>query len=136
MAKVLTFVDSGILITAARGQDMALKLRALTLLNEPYREFASSRFVWLEVMPKAVWAKNIPEQKLYEVFFDAVIHWPDDYDAVISLAETEAAAAGLGSLDALHVAAAKLVGADELVTIEKPSKSIYRTQSIKVVPIR
>lgn len=136
MAKVLTFVDSGILITAARGQDLALKLRALTLLNEPNREFASSRFVWLEVMPKAIWAKNLPEQKLYEIFFSAVSHWPNDYDAVIALAETEAATAGLGSLDALHVAAAKLVGAEELVTIEKPLKSIHRAQSIKVVSIR
>lgn len=136
MSKVLTFVDSGILITAARGQDITLKLRALTFLNEPQREFASSRFVWLEVMPKAIWAKNLPEQKLYETFFNAVTHWPNDYDAVISLAETEASAAGLGSLDALHVAAAKFVGADELVTIEKPLKSIHRAQSIKVVSIR
>ncbi len=136
MAKVLTFVDSGILITAARGQDLVLKLRALTLLNEPNREFASSRFVWLEVMPKAIWAKNLPEQKLYEIFFNAVTHWPHNYDAVISLAETEAATAGLGSLDALHIAAAKLIGADELVTIEKPLKSIHRAQSIKVVSIR
>ena len=136
MAKVLTFVDSGILITAARGQDLALKLRALTLLNEHNIAFASSRFVWLEVMPKAIWAKNLPEQKLYEIFFNAVSHWPNDYDAVIALAEMEAATAGLGSLDALHVAAAKLVGAEELVTVEKPLKSIHRAQSIKVVSIR
>jgi len=135
MAKVLTFVDSGILVTAARGQDIALKLRALTVLNDSKREFASSRFVWLEVMPKAIWAKNQIEQNLYEAFFNAVIKWPTDYDPVIALAEKEAAISGLGSLDALHVAAAKLLGADELVTIEKPPKSIHRTQVIKVVSI-
>lgn len=136
MAKVLTFVDSGILITAARGQDMTMKLRALTLLNDPRREFASSRFVWLEVMPKAIWAKNQPEQNLYEAFFNAVTHWPGNYDTVIALAEKEAAAAGLGSLDALHIAAAQLLGADELVTIEKTTKSIHRTQNIKIVSLR
>lgn len=136
MAKVLTFVDSGVLITAARGQDISLKLRALTLLSEAHRGFASSRFVWLEVMPKAVWSKNQAEQNLYESFFNAVTHWPDDYDAVIALAEQEATAAGLGSLDALHIAASRLLGADELVTIEKATKSIHRTQSIKVISLR
>lgn len=136
MTKVLTFVDSGVLITAARGQDISLKLRALTLLTEPHREFASSRFVWLEVMPKAVWSNNLSEQNLYESFFNAVTHWPNDYAAVIALAEQEATAAGLGSLDALHIAAARLLRADELVTIEKATKSIHRTQSIKVISLR
>jgi predicted nucleic acid-binding protein len=136
MAKLLTFVDSGVLITAARSKDIALRARAMSAINDPQRVFASSRFVWLEVMPKAIWINNRFEQSLYETFFNAVSHWPDDNDAVIAQAEKEAAAVGLGSLDALHVAAAVLLGADELVTIEKPGKSIYRTKSIKVVSIR
>ncbi|MEO6726157.1 MAG: nucleic acid-binding protein [Blastocatellia bacterium] len=136
MAKLLTFVDSGVLITAARGPNAALRLQALAVLSDPQRDFASSRFVWLEVMPKAIWVKNQAEQSLYEAFFNSVSRWPSDYDAVIALAETEAAAEGLGGMDALHIAAATLMEVDELVTIEKPEKSIHRTQSIKVVSIR
>jgi len=39
-------------------------------------------------------------------------------------------------MDALHVAAAVLMNADELATIEKPTKSIHRTHSIKIISIR
>ncbi len=136
MTKLLTFVDTGILITAARGQNLSLKLKALAIINDPQREFASSRFVWLETMPKAVWVKNQAERTLYETFFNCVTHWPSDYDAVIARAEKEAPIHGLGGMDALHIAAAVLLGADELATIERPEKSIHRTQSIKVVSIR
>jgi hypothetical protein len=38
-------------------------------------------------------------------------------------------------MDALHVAAAVLVGATEFITNEKPEKSIHRTKSIQVVSI-
>jgi len=128
MATVLAFVDSGVLITAARGQDLILKANALAVLSDPQRVFASSRFVWLETMPKAIWAKNQAEQSLYENFFASVSCWPEDYDAVIARAGKEAIAKGLSSLDALHVAAALLLGADELVTIKKPQKSIHRAK--------
>jgi predicted nucleic acid-binding protein len=40
---------------------------------------------------------------------------------------------GLSAMDALHVAAAYLLGADELVTTERPSKPIYRNGLVKVV---
>jgi len=60
MAKVLTFVDSGVLITAARSKDIAPRARAWSVINDPQRSFASSRYVWLEVMPKAIWIKNKP----------------------------------------------------------------------------
>ncbi|MCI0392427.1 MAG: hypothetical protein MOB07_27160 [Acidobacteria bacterium] len=126
MAQILTFVDSGILIAAARGQDVRLRIKALTLLSDPKRDFASSDFVKLEVLPKAIWARNQAEQRFYESFFNTVSHWPDDNDAVIKQAEAEAGKVGLSGMDALHVAAAILMSADELATIEKPTKSIRR----------
>jgi hypothetical protein len=39
-------------------------------------------------------------------------------------------------MDALHVAAALLLGADEFVTTEKRGKSIYRVDSLRVLHIR
>ena len=136
MPKLVTFVDSSVLITAARGQDIVLRKRALDLLADPNREFAASVFVKLEVMPKALWTRNQLEQQVYEDFFNDVKLWPSDTDAVIAQAQTEAAIYGLGSMDALHIAAAVLLNADEFVTIEKPAKSIHRTKSIKVVSLR
>ena len=136
MAKLITFVDSGVLITAARGQDPLLQARSLSLLDDPLRDFATSAFVRLEVMPKAVWANNRTERLFYESFFSKASYWLDDYAVAIQRAETEANLYGLGSMDALHIAAAVLLNADEFVTIEKPTKSIHRTKSIKVVSLR
>jgi predicted nucleic acid-binding protein len=136
MPKLVTFVDSSVLITAARGQDAVLRKRALDVLADPNREFAASVFVQLEVMPKALWTRNQVEQQVYEDFFNDVKLWPSDTDAVIAQAQKEAAIYGLGSMDALHIAAALLLKADELVTMEKPTKSIHRTKSIKVVSLR
>jgi hypothetical protein len=45
----------------------------------------------------------------------------------------EAAKAGLGAMDALHLAAAYLAGADELITTEKPAKAIHRSSLVRVV---
>jgi predicted nucleic acid-binding protein len=133
MSKIITFVDSGVLITAARSKNAALRAQAVRLLMDTSREFASSPFVQLEVMPKAIWMRNQAERDLYEKFFRQVKHWPSDIEAVIVQAHQEGAIAGLGSMDALHIAAAVLLNADELVTVEQPTKSIYRTKSIKVV---
>ena len=48
------------------------------------------------------------------------------------LARTGAARCGLAAMDALHVAAAFLLKADEFVTTEKLGKPIYRTTLVKV----
>jgi hypothetical protein len=48
-----TFIDTGVLIAAARGQN-DFAARAMAILDDPNREFASSIFVKLEVLPKAM----------------------------------------------------------------------------------
>jgi hypothetical protein len=47
----------------------------------------------------------------------------------------EASTNGVEAMDALHVAAAACVGASELITTEKPSRSIHRARAVKVVTI-
>jgi hypothetical protein len=42
----------------------------------------------------------------------------------------------MAAMDALHVAAAALVGATELITTEKPNKPIHRATSVRVVSIQ
>jgi predicted nucleic acid-binding protein len=42
---------------------------------------------------------------------------------------------GLAAMDALHVAAALSVGAEEFVTREKKTKPMFRVSSLKVVSI-
>ena len=58
---IRTFVDSGVLIYAARAKGL-LAQKALDVLKNPDRVFASSIFVKLEVLPKAIF--NIKQMKL------------------------------------------------------------------------
>lgn len=132
---ICTFIDSGVLIAAARGEGEIAE-RALQILEDNQREFASSLFLKLEVLPKAIYNKRTSEIKFYKEYFNAVSYWATEIDQIIQKADQEASESGLGAMDALHVAAAVLVGATEFITSEKPEKSIHRTKSIQVVSIQ
>ncbi|MBC6478736.1 MAG: hypothetical protein EBE86_030320 [Hormoscilla sp. GUM202] len=77
-----TYIDSGVLIEAVRGTN-AVALKARRIITDTNREFASSIFVKLEVIPKATYYKNAAEVAFYERFFNSVVHWahPDDRDS-------------------------------------------------------
>lgn len=130
-----TFVDAGVLIDAARGKPEAAEY-AMTILDDPEREFVSSPFVKLEVLPKAIYEKNKDEVDFYNTFFDAVTHWPKSTGEVTSRAFDEASKFGLSAMDSLHVAAAVLAMADVMITTEKSEKPIFRCNSIDIVTIR
>ncbi|MBE9206457.1 PIN domain-containing protein [Nostoc sp. LEGE 06077] len=131
---IRTFIDAGVLIYAARSQgDMAEK--ALQILEDENREFASSIFIKLEVLPKAIYNQQRSEVKFYEAFFDEVSYWAKDINTIIETAYEESSKFGVGAMDALHIASAIYVGATEFITNEKLERSIHRTQSIKMISI-
>lgn len=65
-------------------------------------------------------------------FFQAVTCWPPDGDAVVRHAFDIGVKFGLAALDALHVAAAMSVGAQEFVTTEKSSNPLHRATDIRI----
>lgn len=130
----LTFVDAGILISAARGGSEQSS-RAMAILDDPERRFAASPLLRLEVLPQAIFNKREAEVAFYEAFFSAVSEWATDLPVIVEAALREASTYGVEAMDALHVAAAAAVGAAELVTSEKPTRSIHRARSVKVVTI-
>ena len=117
----LTFVDAAVLIAAARGGSEQAA-RAMEILDDPEREFAASPFLRLEVLPQAAFNKREAEVAFYD-------------PAITEAALQEASRCGVEAMDALHVAAAASVGAAELVTAEKPSRSIHRARAVKIVTI-
>ena len=131
---IRTYLDAGVLIAAARGK-APLATKALDILDDPNRQFVSSVFLKLEVLPKAVYHKNTSEVEFYEAVFDAVTDWAESKDEIIERGYKEALTFGLAALDALHVAAAVMLDADELVTTEKSDKPIHRIAAIKVVSV-
>jgi predicted nucleic acid-binding protein len=130
----LTFIDAGVLMAAARGTD-AESVSTMEILDDPDREFASSVFVKLELLPKSIFNKKQAEVDFYMAFFDAVAQWAADLDAIADEAYREACASGLAAMDALHVAAARSTGAEELITTEKAGKPIHRVKSPAIVSI-
>ncbi|MGV8174512.1 MAG: type II toxin-antitoxin system VapC family toxin [Methanothrix sp.] len=127
-----TFLDSGVLISAARGTD-STSLRALQILDDHDRAFVSSIFVKLEVLPKAVYNGFLEETAFYQSFFENDVDlWVNFNDDLAEIAQQQAGIFGLSALDAIHVASSISAGVDEFVTTEKPGKPMYRVKGIRV----
>ncbi len=131
---IRTFIDAGVLIYAARSQGESAE-KALQILEDENREFASSIFLKLEVLPKAIYNHQKSEVKFYEAFFEEVSYWAKDINTIIATAYEQSSKFGVGAMDALHIGAALSVEATEFVTNEKPERSIHRTPSIKMISI-
>lgn len=129
-----TYVDAGVLIAAVRAAD-PLSGRALAYLGDPQRSFASSVFVRLEVLPKPLYFKRQNEVAFYDTFFDAVSTWATATPELMEQAYDLAATYGLSAIDALHVASAIALQADELITTEGPGKPIHRVTELTVVSL-
>ncbi|MDY6803792.1 MAG: PIN domain-containing protein [Cyanobacteriota bacterium] len=134
MNKIKTYIDSGVLIAAFRGIT-TVALKAAEILDDPQREYATSLFVKLEVLPKAIYHQQLAEVNFYETFFTGCTYWANELESILELAQKLASERGLGAIDALHVAAAISVNADELITTEKPSKPMHRITQVRVISI-
>ena len=135
MSLMKTCIDAGVLITAWRGQS-AERLRALTVLSDPQREFISSPFVQLEVLPKAQFHKQKDEIEFYETFFANVPIWITNCDQITAKAMDVSRQFGLSAVDGLHIAAALLSDAAEFITAERPTSPFGRVTGIAIVTVR
>jgi predicted nucleic acid-binding protein len=130
----LTYIDSGVLIFAAQGTTAAAAL-ALPFLGDPNREYVTSEYVRLEVLPKATFHGRTVELAFYNLFFTTATRSIPTSEALLKYALEEACKTGIQGLDAVHIACAVFAGADEFITSEKTNKPIHRTRLLKVVSI-
>lgn len=132
---IRTYVDSGVLIAAARGAGK-LAQRALAVIGDTTsREFVCSDYVKLETVPEPIYFGRAAEVRFYEAYFSTAVSWLSFDTTHLENALGEACRSGLSSLDAIHVVVAALSGCDELVTSEKATSAIHRTKLIRVVSI-
>ena len=132
---IRTYLDSGTLIYAGRGEDTSAEV-VLNILDDANREFVSSPFVKLEVLPKAVYFGKLEESDFYREYFASILEMPDDYDVIIAAAQSYAERYGLAGMDALHIAAAVLAGAEEFITTEAVTKPMFRVTELKVTRLQ
>jgi predicted nucleic acid-binding protein len=129
-----TLLDSGVLMLAWRGNSPAAAA-ARQILTEASSEFVTCENVQLELLPKATFEKRRSEVEFYnEHFSKAAACEPFSAElgkSALSLAKKYGLAAG----DALNLASAIRLGADEFITSELPGKPMFRVAGIKVVSL-
>ena len=117
MPKNRTYLDTGVLIAAFRGQH-SLHEAAFAILDDPNREFVISDFLKLELLPKAIFHDQQEEAEFYRMFFDEAAEvlelTPEHSREVLVLA----CKYGLAACDAIHVHTALTTSATEFVTTE------------------
>lgn len=126
-----TFLDTGALIAAYRGEGQAAQ-RVLDLLDDPVRQWVTSDFVRLELLPKPTYHRREDEVTFYDAFF-AVAQRTALTQGLVDDAFETAARFGLNAVDALHVAAARAAQCEELVTTERKEKPIHRVTGLRIV---
>jgi predicted nucleic acid-binding protein len=131
----LTFIDAGVLIAAVTGRGEESK-KALRIRDDPTRRFASTDFVRLETLPKAIFHAREGEALFYQGFFQRVDCWIEVSPELLRAAFGQASQFGLSALDSLHVAAARAASAEELITTEGPTKPLHRVTSPKIKSLR
>jgi predicted nucleic acid-binding protein len=130
----ITYLDSGVLINAFRGIT-PVSLRAIQILDENTRQFATSAFVKLETLPKAIYNRQQEEAEFYTSFFTSGVIWASELEQIVQVGDRIAHTYGLAGMDALHIAAALSVDAKRFVTTEKLTKPMHRVTEIEVISI-
>jgi len=130
---VVTYLDSGVLLAAWRNAE--LRPAALRVLEDIGRQFATSQLAKLELLPKPAFERRPVERAFYQAHFnEASASQPLD-EQLGDDAQRLAEKYGLAAVDALHIAAALRLGAEEFYTSEKPGKPMFRVKELKVISL-
>jgi hypothetical protein len=117
------------LIQAVQGVDGD---KTVGLLEDPQREFVAATFLKLELLPQPTFHRRTAELAFLREFFARVVDWCEASEDLLAAALVEAAAVPLSAVDAIHVAAAKRLEADEFITAERPGKPLHKPSGLKV----
>jgi hypothetical protein len=129
-----TYLDAGVLIEAAGGKGPKAEI-ALTLLDDSGRVFLSCPFLDFELLPQAILNRR-PRQRQWLEGYLAGTERTEDLHSIFRVAFQEASRSPVSGIDALHVAAAHLLKADEFITTENPGKAIYRNSLVPVIQFK
>ena len=132
---IRTYLDANALIAAYRGNDEAGQA-AFDIIDDPQREFVGSTLLRMETLAHAKYSKRPEECKFYETFFQNTVGWATIDETLFAVAEAECIAHDVHADDAIHLAAAYSMGAQEFISGEKKTMPLYRTKLIKTVCIR
>jgi len=132
--RITTYVDAGVLRAAARGTQ-PLVAKALALLEDSEREFITSGYLRMEVLPKPTFFRFVEEPAFYDEFFrSASLVLPFNVEHLRQSFE-EGCRFGLSAFDAIHLTAATVAGCDGLLTSERLTSPLFRATSLRVISL-
>ena len=86
----------------------------------------------MELLPQVIQNRNRPQQKFLEAYLGGTERI-EDMNAIFRTAFRETSRSAVSGIDALRVAAAHLLKADEFITTEKPGKPLYTNKLVRVL---
>ncbi len=131
---IKTYVDANVLIAAFRSEHPASGV-ALALLGAVDRTFVATTYLRLETLRKPLFYQRQDEIEFMETYFASVAQWVQTDDVLVEQALKLAGQLDLGALDALHASAALQARVDTFVTLERPSKALFRVPNLNVVSL-
>jgi len=133
---IRTVIDSCVLRAAFEGVEGEDNKKALAALDDTNREFIAVDFVALETIPKPTFTKREEQVLLFQAFFDEAPLHAEVSPKITTLAIQLASEHDITPIDALIVSSAIIGGADELITMEKPTKPMFRVKAVKVTSLQ
>jgi hypothetical protein len=104
-------------------------------MEDGSREFCTAQLVRLELLPKPAFFKQKLETEFYSTYFAQVKYEEPLSEALGNEALALASAHGVAAADALNLAAALRLGAEEFITSEKPGKPMFSVPKISVISL-
>ena len=127
---IRTYVDSNVILSAWNGE-LPLHEESLAILADQDRDFLSTSLVELETVAHATFGHRQKEVEFLRMYFDVIVTDTTTVgEDLVSEANEIACATDAGGIDAMHIAAAKRLKADQLITREKPTKPMHRTDFV------
>jgi len=130
-----TYIDSNILIAAFRGIGAKYD-QALTILDDPEREFVISDFLLLETISKPTFNNRLDEVNFMTTFFASATENVCASQLLTEKALEIACNHDLHPVDALHISAAIIAKVDEFITLEKSTKPMFRVNELRMVSLQ
>ncbi|HEY3760745.1 MAG TPA: type II toxin-antitoxin system VapC family toxin [Verrucomicrobiae bacterium] len=127
-------LDSSVLLQAWRGNSPR-SAAAKEILSDPSRDFVTCENVQLELLPKPAFEKRHSEVEFYMAHFSEASACERFSEALGKAALALATRHGLSAGDALNLASAIKLGANEFITSESPGKPVFRTSGVKVISL-
>ena len=90
------------------------KLRDCCYLNDPLREYITSDYAKIELLPRCTFHKNHDEKRFHEEFFESSVTHVPSSNELLELAIDEGGRTGISGIDAIHAACAVVARLQEL----------------------